>query len=140
MNSVNLMGRICNYPELKNTTSGVSVTTFTLAVDRAFIPKGGEKQTDFITCVAWRNTAEFISKYFKKGQRMAISGELQTRQYTASDGGQRKVYEVVVNNAFFCESKGDAMPSIDVEPSAEFKTAVQGGWEEIPLTDEDLPF
>lgn len=132
MNSVNLLGRICNDPELKTTNSGVSVTTFTLAVDRKFIPKGGEKQTDFITCVAWRNTAEFISKYFRRGQRMAIAGELQTRQYTASDGGQRKVYEVIVDDAFFCENKA--------EPSVEMAAAMNSNQFEEVISDEDLPF
>ena len=130
MNSVNLLGRICGDPELKTTTNGNSVTSFTLAVDRAYTPKGQEKQTDFITCVAWRGTAEFISKYFRKGQRMAVTGELQTRQYTASDGGQRKVLEVVVDNAFFCESKA--------EPSVEMKAA-NSGFVDV-LYEEDVPF
>lgn len=135
MNSVCMIGRIVNNLELKTTNNGVSVTSFNLAVDRTYTPKGQEKQTDFIPCVAWRGTAEFISKYFRKGQRMAVVGSLQSRKYTANDGGQRTAYEVVVDNAFFCEGKAEQ----NTEPSAEFKTAVQGGWEEIP-TDEDLPF
>jgi single-strand DNA-binding protein len=139
MNSVALLGRLTTDPELKTTPNGVSVTSFNIAVDRAYKPKDQERQTDFITCVAWRGTAEFISKFFRKGQRIAVKGELQSRQYTANDGSQRKVLEVVVDNAFFCESK--AVPNVDVnaEPSAEYKTAVQNNFEEIP-TDEDLPF
>lgn len=137
MNTINLMGRICGEPELKTTNNGVSVTSFNLAVDRTYTPKGQEKQTDFIPCVAWRGTAEFISKYFRKGQRMAVVGSLQSRKYTANDGGQRTAYEVVVDNAFFCEGK--ASVDINAEPSAEYKAAVQGDFEEI-LTDEDLPF
>lgn len=132
MNSVNLLGRITADLELKTTQNGVSVTSFTLAVDRAYTPKGQERQTDFIQCVAWRNTAEFISKYFRKGQRMAVDGSLQTRSYTANDGSKRTVYEVVVDNAFFCESKA--------EPSIEMVAATSSnGFTEI-MTDEELPF
>lgn len=133
MNCINLMGRLTSDPELKTTNNGNSVVSFNLAVDRAY--SKGEKQTDFIPCVAWRGTAEFISKYFRKGQRMAVTGELQSRKFTANDGGQRTAYEVIVSNAFFCESK--AVP--DAEPSAEFKAVMQGDFEAV-LTDEDLPF
>lgn len=145
MNCIVLMGRLTSNCELKTTNNGNSVTSFNLAVDRSFTPKGQEKQTDFIPCVAWRGTAEFISKYFRKGQRIAVKGELQQRSYTANDGSKRNVYEVIVDGAFFCESKAvpdgntDVSTDANTEPSAEFKTAVQGGWEEIP-TDEDLPF
>ena len=137
MNNIGLLGRICGDLELKTTNNGVSVVSFTLAVDRSYTPKGQEKQTDFIPCVAWRNTAEFIAKYFKKGQRMAVQGSLQSRKYTANDGGQRTAYEVVVDNAFFCESKN--------EPSVEMQAAVSGnGFTEVDISvDEDmsdLPF
>lgn len=135
MNCIVLMGRLTSNCELKTTNNGNSVTSFNLAVDRSFTPKGQEKQTDFIPCVAWRNTAEFISKHFRKGQRIAVKGELQQRTYTANDGSKRNVYEVIVDGAFFCESKTEQT----AEPSAEFKKAVQGGWEEVPV-DEDLPF
>ena len=137
MNVCALMGRITDNPELKTTQSGVSVTSFTLAVDRSYTPKGEERQTDFIKCVAWRNTAEFISKYFSKGQRMAVNGALQTRSYTANDGSKRTVYEVVVDNAYFCESKNTEAPT--AMPSPQFTAAMQGGFEEI-MTDEELPF
>ena len=148
MNSVCLMGRLTGDPELKTTQSGVSVTSFSVAVDRAYRSKDQERQTDFINCVAWRNTAEFISRYFRKGQRIALQGSLQSRKYTANDGSQRTVFEVVVDNAFFCESKGGnaaGAPGYDSqvpqysEAKPAFSTANSGDFEEI-LTDEDLPF
>ena len=148
MNSICLMGRLTGDPELKTTQSGVSVTSFSVAVDRAYRSKDQERQTDFINCVAWRGTAEFISRYFRKGQRIALQGSLQSRKYTANDGSQRTVYEVVVDNAFFCESKGSVAggaPSYDSqipqysEAKPAFSTANSGDFEDI-LTDEDLPF
>ena len=148
MNSICLMGRLTGDPELKTTQSGVSVTSFSVAVDRAYRSKDQERQTDFINCVAWRQTAEFISRYFRKGQRIALQGSLQSRRYTANDGSQRTVYEVVVDNAFFCESKGGqtaGAPNYDSqipqvsEARPAFSTANTGDFEEI-LTDEDLPF
>ena len=148
MNSICLMGRLTGDPELKTTQTGVSVTSFSVAVDRAYRSKDQERQTDFINCVAWRSTAEFISRYFRKGQRIALQGSLQSRRYTANDGSQRTAYEVVVDNAFFCESKGGnagGAPSYDSqipvmsEARPAFSTANSGDFEEI-LTDEDLPF
>jgi len=148
VNSICLMGRLTGDPELKTTQTGVSVTSFSVAVDRAYRSKDQERQTDFINCVAWRSTAEFISRYFRKGQRIALQGSLQSRRYTANDGSQRTVYEVVVDNAFFCESKGSnagGAPSYDSqipvmsEAKPAFSTANAGDFEEI-LTDEDLPF
>ena len=148
MNSICLMGRLTGDPELKTTQSGVSVTSFRVAVDRAYRSKDQERQADFIPCVAWRNTAEFISRYFHKGQRIALQGSLQSRSYTANDGSQRTVYEVVVDNAFFCESKGGnagGAPSYDsqIPPMSEarpaFSTANSGDFETI-VSDEDLPF
>lgn len=130
MNVVCLMGRLTNDPELKTTPNGVSVTKFTLAVDRAYTPKGEEKKTDFIDCVAWQNTAEFITRYFRKGQRMSVKGELNKRTYTANDGSQRSVYEVKVDNAYFCESKSD-------------KPAIQQNvdqFEEVSFNSDDIPF
>lgn len=148
MNSICLMGRLTGDPELKTTQSGVSVTNFSVAVDRAFRSKDQERQTDFINCVAWRGTAEFITRYFRKGQRIAVQGSLQSRSYTANDGSKRTVYEVVVDNAFFCESKGGqtaGAPNYDSqipqvsEARPAFSTANTGDFEEI-LTDEELPF
>ena len=132
MNVITLMGRMTSDPELKTTNNGNSVTSFNLAVDRSFTPKGQEKQTDFIPCVAWRGTAEFISKHFRKGQRIAVKGELQQRTYTANDGSKRNVYEVIVDGAFFCESK--------TEPSVEMKAAVSGNKFEEVTDWGDIPF
>lgn len=137
MNSVNLMGRIVAEPELKTTPNGVSVTSFTLAVDRAYAPKGQERQTDFINCVAWRNTAEFITRYFGKGQRMAVTGELQQRNYTANDGSKRVAYEVVVDNVFFCESKAE--PSDPMQQGFDNGGFDNTDFEEI-ANDDTLPF
>lgn len=132
MNVCTFVGRLTSDVELKTTTSGVSVASFNVAVDRAYKQKGQERQTDFIPCVAWRSTAEFISKHFRKGQRIAVKGELQSRQYTANDGSQRKVLEVIVDGAFFCESKG--------EPSVEMEAAMNSNQFEEVISDEDLPF
>ena len=108
INSVTLMGRLTTAPELKQTTSGTSVTSFCIAVDRKYQGQGQEKKTDFIDIVAWRNTAEFICKYFTKGSMIALEGEIQTRTYTDQDGKNRKVTEVLANNVSFCESKQQA--------------------------------
>ncbi len=148
MNTICLMGRLTGDPELKTTPNGISVTSFRVAVDRAYRSKDQERQADFIPCTAWRGTAEFISRYFRKGQRIALQGSLQTRTYTAQDGSQRTAFDVVVDNAFFCESKGSnagGAPSYDSqipavsEPKPAFSTANSGDFETI-LTDEDLPF
>lgn len=132
MNNVVLLGRLCNEAELKTTQSGVSVTSFTLAVDRSYTPKGQDKQTDFIPCVAWRNTAEFITRYFRKGSRMAVKGELQQRSYTANDGSKRNVFEVIVDGAFFCEGKNNDSSA----PSQQFAAAMQGGEVVEIMSDE----
>lgn len=104
INNVTLMGRLTGAPELKTTQSGLSVTSFCIAVDRRF-QQNGERQTDFINCVAWRNTAEFISKYFNKGDQIAVVGEIQTRKYQDNSGNTRVAFEVIVNQASFCGGK-----------------------------------
>ena len=110
MNVICIMGRLTADPELRHTASQVPVTSFTLAVDRAFQLKGSEqRQADFIPVVAWRNTAEFICRYFRKGQKMAVKGELQSRQYTDREGNKRTAYEVVADQVYFVESKADMM-------------------------------
>ena len=146
MNSICLMGRLTGDPELKTTQNGVSVTSFSVAVDRAYRSKDQERQTDFINCVAWRNTAEFICRYFQNGQRIALQGSLQSRSYTDKNGNNRTVFEVVVDNAFFAESKsGATAPRTDSqvptynEAAPAFSTAANGDFEEI-VTDDDLPF
>lgn len=106
LNNVSLMGRITATPELRTTPGGASVTSFTLAVNRAYVKQGAERETDFIDVVAWRNTAEFICKYFRKGQMMALEGSIQTRSYTDKEGNKRKAFEVLADNVFFTDSKG----------------------------------
>lgn len=104
-NKVILMGRLTHDPELKQSSSGTSVTSFNLAVDRRYVKEGQERQTDFITIVAWRNTAEFICKYFGQGAAMLVCGELQTRSWTDNEGNKRYATEVVASEVSFCEAK-----------------------------------
>lgn len=112
MNNVCLMGRLTADVEIKHTTNGTPVTSFSVAVNRPFKNPDGSYQTDFINCVAWRNTAEFIARYFKKGQMIGLNGAIQTRQYQDKDTGKNRVaVEVVINNAYFADSgKANAQP------------------------------
>ncbi len=106
LNHITIMGRLTRDPELRYTQSQTPVASFTLAVDRDFGSRdGGEKQTDFIDCVAWRQTAEFVSKYFTKGSMAVVSGRLQIRDWTDREGGKRRSAEVVVDNMYFGESR-----------------------------------
>lgn len=105
INNVTLLGRLTAAPELKATASGTSVTTFCIAIDRRYQPKDGEKQTDFINCVAWRSTAEFIAKYFSKGDMIAVTGEIQTRNFEDKNGNKRTAVEVIIAQASFCGGK-----------------------------------
>lgn len=130
LNKVILMGRFTRDPELRSTPQGISTCAFTLAVDRDYVKQGEERKADFINCVAWRNTAEFISKYFKKGSMAALEGSIQTRSWDSTDGKKGYATEVIVNNIYFGESKKDNSPAEDVP---EEYTAPMG-------TDEDLPF
>ena len=108
LNHITIMGRLVRDPELRRTGSGVAVASFTVAVDRDFGGKdGGEKKTDFINCVAWRQTGEFISKYFTKGRMIVVDGRLEMRDWTDRDGNKRTSAEVIVNNAYFGDSKRD---------------------------------
>lgn len=107
LNTVALMGRLTADPELRYTGSNIPVTSFTLAVERDFKSGNGEKQTDFINIVAWRNTAEFVSKWFRKGQLMAVTGAIQTRKYQDRDGNNRTAVEVVADHAYFAEGRRD---------------------------------
>ena len=109
LNHITIMGRLTRDPELRYTQSQTPVASFTLAVDRDFGSRdGGEKQTDFIDCVAWRQTAEFVSKYFTKGRMAVVSGRLQIRDWTDREGGKRRSAEVVVDNVYFGDSKRDS--------------------------------
>lgn len=105
MNQVVLMGRLTRDPELRHTQSGIAVASFSLAVDRRTKSESGERQADFIDIVAWRNTAEFVSKYFTKGQMAAVTGSLQLRDWTDKDGNKRRTAEVIADNIYFTESK-----------------------------------
>ena len=108
LNHITIMGRMARDPELRRTGSGVAVASFTLAVDRDFSGKqNGEKETDFIDCVAWRNTGEFVSKYFNKGSMAVVSGRLQIRSWTDKDGNKRRAAEVVADNVYFGEAKAN---------------------------------
>ena len=106
LNHITIMGRLTRDPELRRTGSGVAVASFTVAVDRDFGGRdGGERETDFIDCVAWRQTGEFVSKYFTKGSMIVVSGRLQIRGWTDKDGNKRRTAEVVADNVYFGESK-----------------------------------
>lgn len=105
LNHITIMGRFTRDPELRRTSSGVAVASFTLAVDRDFGGKDNEKETDFIDCVAWRQTGEFVSKYFTKGRMAVVSGRLQIRSWTDKDGNKRRTAEVVADNVYFADSK-----------------------------------
>ena len=108
LNHIVIMGRLTRDPELRRTGSGIAVASFTVAVDRDFGGRdGGERETDFIDCVAWRNTGEFVSKYFTKGSMAVVSGRLQIRSWTDKDGNKRRTAEVVADNVYFGDSKRD---------------------------------
>ena len=108
LNHITIMGRLTRDPELRRTGSGIAVASFTVAVDRDFGGRdGGEKETDFIDCVAWRQTGEFVSKYFTKGRMIVVSGRLQIRSWTDKDGNKRRTAEVVADNVYFGDSKRD---------------------------------
>ena len=109
LNHISIMGRLTRDPELRRTGSGIAVASFTVAVDRDFGKnENGEKETDFIDCVAWRNTAEFVSKYATKGRMVAVSGRLQIRGWTDKDGNKRRTAEVVADNVYFGDSRRDS--------------------------------
>ncbi len=135
-NLVVLTGRLTADPELKTTTNGIPVTTFSIAVNRNY-RAGEEQQTDFINIVAWRQRAEFITKYFKKGSLIGIEGSIQTRRYQDKNGNNRTIFEVVVNNAQFVESKRDGATTN--EP-ASYSNADASDFAEIGGMDDDLPF
>ena len=147
MNNIVLMGRLTRDPELRHTQSGTPVASFTLAVDRRFTPKdGSERQTDFIDIVAWQSTAEFVSRYFTKGQMAALTGRLQIRDWTDKEGNKRRSAEVVAENIYFTESKKSREASTgfseardDYSPA--FAPPVAGSdFAELDMDDGELPF
>ena len=145
MNKVVLVGRLARDPELRTTQSGTSVVSFTVACDRRFARQGEERQADFISCVAWNKTAEFISRYFTKGMRIALDGRIQTRSYDDQNGNKRYITEVVAEDVEFAQSKNEGggyqpaafdapyTPAAPQAPSADID-----GF--MPVEEEDLPF
>lgn len=149
LNHIVLMGRLTRDPELRRTQSGTAVASFALAVDRDFKGDDGEKKTDFIDIVAWRNTAEFVSKYFTKGRMAVVEGRLQIRPWTDKDGNKRRSAEVVADNVYFGDSKrdGDSGQSggYGVAPSYGDSYGGYGGYGDNQFTeladdDGELPF
>ena len=149
LNKIFLMGRLTRDPELRRTQSGTAVTSFSLAVDRDFKGQNGEKETDFIDVVAWRNTAEFVSKYFTKGRMAVVEGRLQIRDWTDRDGGKRRTAEVIADNVYFGDTKRDSAdggyapaPAYGA-PVGRGDSAPAGGhseFAEIGEEDGELPF
>lgn len=155
LNVAVLQGRLVADPELRHTPNDVAVTTFTIAVDRSYVRSGAERQADFIDVVAWRNTAEFVCKYFRKGQMILLQGSIQTRSYTDSQNIKRKAFEIVADNVQFAGSKQEtAAPSgynptnynnfeqprqAAPSPAPAYTSGNTGDFEEI-ITDDDLPF
>lgn len=165
LNRIILMGRLVADPELRQTPNGISVATFRIAVDRNYQSKNSnERQTDFISCVAWRQTGEFISRYFAKGRMIAVEGSLQTRSYEDKTGAKRTAYEVIVDQAYFADSRpggaqggnyqaeGNSYGGYGAAPQQSaprfeepqrgqsLSVGSFGGFEELDTDDGDLPF
>lgn len=154
INRVILMGRLTADPELKTTASGISVTSFSIAVDRSYVKNGEERKADFINIVCWRQTAEFVCRYFSKGSLIALEGQLQTRTFQAKDGTNRHITEVVADNVSFTGERRDNSVSYGGNqsypntqsygaPVQQAPTSYQSGsnsdFQDLPL-DDDLPF
>ena len=143
LNKIIIMGRLTRDPELRRTASSTAVAGFTLAVDRDFKSQNGEKSTDFIDVVAWRNTAEFVAKYFTKGRMAVVEGRLQIRDWKDKDGNNRRSAEVVAENVYFGDSKRDGAPAGDyAAPMGGYSAPVSttSSFSEIEDEDGDLPF
>lgn len=145
LNSVILMGRLVADPELRTTTTGKSVATFRIAVDRGYSKNAAERTADFITIVAWEQTANFVCRYFAKGSMIAVQGSIQTRNYEDKTGAKRTAVEVVAREVSFCGSKnetgttGGNFQNVAPAQAPAYQTAMPGDFEEI-TDDEDLPF
>ena len=149
LNRIVLMGRLTRDPELRRTQSGTAVTSFSIACDRDFKSQSGEKETDFIDIVAWRGTAEFVSKYFAKGRMAIVEGRLQIRDWTDNNGGKRRSAEVIADNIYFGDSKRDSAPGDYGAPPAYGAPIGRGApapmesrsdFAEIGEEDGELPF
>lgn len=142
LNCVTLMGRLTADPELRTTTTGRSVCTFSVAVDRSYAKPGEQRQTDFINIVTWEGTANFVSRYFAKGSMIAIQGSIQTRPYEDKNGNKRTAFEVIAREVSFCGSKsetGTVAAAAANQQAPAYQTAAPADFEEIE-DDEDLPF
>ena len=141
LNKVILMGRLARDPELRRTQAGTAVTSFALAVDRDFKNQAGEKECDFLDCVAWRSTGEFVHKYFTKGQLAVVEGRLQVRGWTDKDGNKRRSTEIVVDNMYFADSKRNLDSGV-VSAAAPAPAGSDGhsDFAEISEEDGELPF
>ena len=153
LNVAVIMGRLTADPELRHTASGITVTTFTVAVDRSYAKAGTERQTDFIDVVAWRQTAEFVCKYFQKGSMIAVTGSIQVRNYEDKQGNKRKAVEIQANEVSFTGSKrksgsasgsyapspAPSQPAAFNEPAPAYSSGSSEDFEEF-LGDDDLPF
>lgn len=144
LNHITIMGRLTRDPELRRTGSGIAVASFSLAVDRDFPNKEtGEKETDFIDCVAWRQTGEFVSKYFTKGRMAVVSGRLQVRKWKNDQGENRYSTEVVAENVYFGDSKRDSDGTSSYRPAPSYTPPISPDASDFALLDDDdaqLPF
>ena len=152
LNCAVLMGRLVADPELRTTTTGKSVTSFRIAVDRGFVRQGEERQADFIDIVAWERSAEFVTRYFHKGSMIAVQGSIQTRSYEDKQGNKRTAFEVVAREISFCGSKAESgttsgssydnsqRAAAPAAPAASYATGGTGDFESIEDDDDSLPF
>ncbi|MGP1544128.1 MAG: single-stranded DNA-binding protein [Candidatus Fimenecus sp.] len=155
INRAVIMGRLGQDPELRTTSNGTAVCSFSVAVDRDFVRKGEERQTDWIRITAWRQTAEFVSKYFRKGSMIAVEGRIQTGSYTDRDGNNRDRFEIVADNVSFCGGKRDdnagnysapvnnagaSYQTATTDSDESFKVISTGSDDAFNIADEDLPF
>lgn len=139
LNKIFIMGRLTRDPELRRTQNGTAVTSFTLAVDRDFKNADGTKETDFIDCVVWRQTAEFVSKYFTKGRMAVVEGRLQTRDWQDKDGNKRRNAGVIADNVYFGDSRSDNAPGSYQAAKAPVNVDAED-FAEVEDDDSDLPF
>ncbi|NLL63092.1 MAG: single-stranded DNA-binding protein [Ruminococcaceae bacterium] len=153
LNCAIIMGRLTADPELRTTSNGINVTSFSVAVDRSYQKPGEERQTDFINVVAWRGTAEFITRYFRKGSMIAIQGSIQTRNYEDKTGARRTAVEIVADNVSFCGSKAEtgtgtfqkpetsvAEEPAEVSEAPSFSTANADDFNSVASMEDELPF
>lgn len=144
LNCAVIMGRLTADPELRTTSTNLSVVSFTVAVDRSYQRQGQEKQTDFINVVAWRQTADFVSKYFRKGQMIAVQGSIQTRSYEDRNGNKRTAVEIVADNVSFCGSKAESGSAGNAfsgaSASASYQNTGSEDFSDIADVEDDLPF